>query len=769
MLSDPVIFIHRTVGMFAMAMAAVAIFVGLWRRIELPKLSAALLGAGTILLAVAAGGPVWNRAKNGDIAVMVDLSPSTRGANYRKADFLRKRIAELIGNAPHTLIGFAAENRPLDADGPLDEMASDRTIFSPPAADAILLFSDARFELPEKSPPVDVAVDAGLENVGDAAVTRLEHFGNEISATISNTGPSRKVRYPGETGTAEIMNVPFSPIEKGTFIISRSVPRGDLDARVELNPGDLWPENDSLSIPISSPWRSGKWWIGARAASGWRFFSPGEIPTGADEYLGPTAIVIDNQTADGFSPLVLDRLMQYVRDLGGAILLVGGDKAFSSGGYSGSILEQLSPLESSPPRAMRRWVLLADASGSMSQIPAGGISRWQAATEAIIRLLPTLPPADMVQIGQFADSVHWWIGPTTAAEAAKSSLPPAGVFPHGPTNLESALVQIAYQSDAKLPTELVLISDCDAQISQAEQDAENLRAKQIHLHVLAIDRGAALGTIRKISAATGGTVALQFDPGQWAAAVRDICQSARPTLFYREPVDIRTIGQGRTIGDETARVWNRVWLKPDAELLADAKWQDVSVPMGARWQVGAGQVAALAFEPSRSQIEAWARLIARGPHDPRFSVHREMGSRIHVALDAIDGKKYLNDLAVALEIHEGENRSSVPLAQTGPGRYEMTMDAPARAQIGVLRAGDEIIDEFTLAAHYPAEFDAVGNDHTAMRALVDLSGGRMIWPGDHGRVDFRWPKVATPLGPWLCGGSFFLIGIGLIASVGRRK
>ncbi len=345
-----------------MALAIAAIAIASWRRINLPAVSAWLLSIGTILLAVAAAGPIWNHPKPGTIAVMVDLSPSMRGANFRKPEFVRERVAELIGNRPYQLIGFAADNRPLDPGGPFDEIPADQTVFSPVNTDAIILFSDARFDLPAKSPPIYPAIDSGLENVTDASVRKLESFGRTLTATIANTGPSRQATFPGST----------EPVGNGTFIIARSIPAADQIAKVELNPGDLWPENDSMSLRIAPPWLSERWWIGENPPAGWRAFSAAALPDLPEQYLGPAIIVIDNQSADRFSPAVLDRLMQYVRDLGGSALIVGGDHVFAAGGYPGTNLEQMSPLASFPPDAIMRWLLLADASGSMSQDAGDG-------------------------------------------------------------------------------------------------------------------------------------------------------------------------------------------------------------------------------------------------------------------------------------------------------------------------------------------------------------------------------------------------------------
>jgi hypothetical protein len=785
-------------GLGASALGAAAIIVARWRRIDIPAVSAWLISAGIVLLALAATGPVWHRPRPGTIAVMVDLSPSTRGARFRNPDFLRRRLSQLIGDAPFRLIAFAAENRPLNPAGPFDEMPADRTVFSPANADAIVLFSDARFDLPDQSPPVYVALDEGLENVADGSVRNLEIRGNSLAATIANSGPPRAISFeisleispspgtPGE-GWGEGLQAsrialahqkPPSPypsqgvpgegtrtgfVGTGTFLVTRPIPGGASAATVKLNPSDLWPENDSLTLVIPPVPASERWWIGQNPpGDGWRSFGPEQTPVLKEQYLGPAVIVIDNQPAERFTPAQLDCLVQYVRDLGGSLLIVGGDHALAAGGYAGTALEQISPLASWPPTPAMRWLLLADGSGSMAQEIGGGVSRWQAATGAMVKLLPALPPSDPVQIGQFSDAVKWWLGPGTVADAAKAPLPPPGLFPHGPTNLESALTQIADQADSNLPSALLLLSDCDAQFDHPDELANLLSKKHVRSYVLAIAHGSGLETIRRISADSGGTVFEESDPRKWERSMRNLLQAALPPAIEREPATVVFENGAKSLGKTTVAVWNRSWLKPDAQRWAGTIRRDTEVPMAGYWRVGSGCVTATAFQPEGRQIGALASLIAEKPRDPRFSVQLETGGRLHVTVDAADAGRFLNDLAITLDLAGDDGKHEAALEQTAPGRYETSVDSSRESRIATLRIANKTIARFAVAGRYPPEFDAVGNDRAAMGKLAQGSGGTIIWPSDSGRIAFHWPRIEMPAGPWICLVGLILVSAGVV-------
>jgi hypothetical protein len=744
-------------GMAALAAAVAAVGIAIIRRIDIPALSGLLLAAGILLLALAAGEPAWNRSKAGTIAVMADLSPSTRGARYRQAEFLRQRVRELIGNSPYQLIAFAEQNLLIDPSGPLAEMPADETRFSPVAADAIVLFSDARFDQPKASPRVYIAVDEGLENVSDASVQRLELRGRTLSATIANSGPQRQASLQGITGPTTVA------IDRGTLVIARPTADGSPTASVQLNSGDLWPENDSLVLRISAPAGSEKWWIGQNPPGGdWRYFPPTSLSNLAMDYLTPAIIVVVNEPADHFTPSQVDCLTQYVRDLGGSLLIVGGSHAFAAGGYQGTALERLSPLASSPPNPATRWVLLVDGSGSMARDTGGGVSLWQSAAQAVVHLLPYLPPADPIQIGQFSDTVRWWLQAASAAEAARAPLPPADASPHGPTNLESALNQIADESNDVLPTELLLLSDCDTTFEHPNELADLLGRKKIRLHVLALGRGSALEIIRSISSATGGDVVEQFDSRLWAQSVANLSRAAQPPRLMRDPVTVVFENEAKSLPSDNVPVWNRVWLKPQAQLWANVTRDAIDMPLAGYWRVGSGCTAAVAWEPSESRIQTLASLIAEKPRDPRFSVQWQTGARLHVIVDAADAGRFLNDLPISLEFADDPGLGKIQLEQTAPGRYEAMVDAPRNPRIATLRAGDEIIDRVSLAGRYPKEFDAMGNDHAAMRKLAATSGGEMIWPTDRGPIDFRWPTRKVALTPWICALALVLLAAGLI-------
>jgi hypothetical protein len=708
------------------------------RGVRLGRAASLLVAAGGACWAVAAGSPAWDRPLVRLVAVMVDLSPSTRGAAYRDRVQLDRRIAELIGTTPHEVFAFAGgapQSLPI---GPtLGDIPCDRTVFAPPSgADAVLLFSDGRFDPPADAPTTFAVIDPSLEHPDDAAVRELRWSGDRVWATVAATGPMT-LRWAGaEPATIDVT---------GGGVVSARATAAEVTAAV--SGGDRWPENDRLTIHAPPPPIAERWWVGGSPPPGWR---PVDLPTDPAAYLSPGVIVLDDVSADALSTEQQRRLSQYVRDLGGGLVIGGGPSAFAAGGYGSTPLDGLSPLASDPPRPAERWVVLVDGSGSMANGDGPGPTPWQIECDAVARVLPMLPPADIARVGSFAATVTWWTDNLPAADAAAARLPPPGVTAGGPTNLVAAVRRVA---DAATPTHLLLMSDADADLPDPAGLSAALVAHHVTLHVLAIGNGSALPALRSIATATGGSVVQQSDPGQWVSAARRLARQAVPRRYVEQPTDVRWIG---VTGPRRTPAWNHTWLKPSAEMLA----RGPDAPLAAEWNAGSGRSAAVAFPAGSDLLARLAERVAAEPHDPRFTVSCDAGSDLRVSVDAVDGKRYLNGLAITLQLDDG--KPAVPFEQTGPGLYGAVIAAPRRPTLATVRAAGLVIGRFAVAGRYPPEFDAVGTDRAALAELADRTGGAVIEPASVGPVTFPGPRRQTDLTPELATAGAAAVAAGLV-------
>jgi hypothetical protein len=752
-------FTSPTVMIVSLALVVATVVLAQARGIHLRPLTRGLFLLGLLLLALAAGGAAINRPEAGHVAVMIDLSPSTRTASYRDPQVLHRRVDALLGPTARRTYYFAADRREATPGSMPADLPAERTIYAPPSdARAVLLFSDGQFDVPLTAPPTFAAIDPHLEQVDDARLLRLEVRDVALVASVAIDGPPRELQVSGAEGPIFVdgPRVILQPLPPATPPLAAPV-------AARFNPADAWPENDGLSIHPPPPEQRERWWVGRSAPThDWVAVAPADLPADAASYLRASVVVLDNLPADALSSAQQDRLVQFARDLGGGIVIRGGENAFGAGGYPGSRLEDLSPLSSTPPTPATHWILLVDSSGSMAA-PAGASSRWNVAADAVRTVLPSLPPHDSVSLGSFARELRWWSRGIPASEATRLAIPPPDVRPQGPTDLQPAIQSILAAGDGATPTEVLLVSDADTQLQIGEL-VDPLRRHRIRLHLLATADVGSHNPVRRLVEETGGQFMAQPDPRLWERSTRQLLRAAAPPLLGADPLRVQFTGPLAGLPETTVMPWNQVWPKAAIIPLARADGGPQQI-LAAHWRVGLGRVAAAAFPAQASQVERLASIVAAPPRDPRFSVSWDSGRELRVSIDAVDGQQLINDLRLVLALRDPDPSvagTSQTIPQVGPGRYELSLPSPRRNLLAAVHLEERIIAQHAVAGRYAPEFEAIGTNRRSLQALADTSGGRVIEPDEDDRLDLRWPAKRVDLRSWLAAAAAAAIALGLV-------
>jgi len=486
------------------------------------------------------------------------------------------------------------------------------------------------------------------------------------------------------------------------------------------------------------------------------------LPGDASAYLKSAIIVLSNTPADAIPVQQQRRLSQYVRDLGGTLVILGGDRAFGGGGYARTTLDNLSPLASTPPAPTTHWMLLIDSSGSMSATIAGG-TRFLTAVDSVHDLLLHLPPADLASVGGFARELTWWITRQPIGELRKR-LVPAEVSPNGPTNLQAALEAIARSADRSLPNELLIVSDTDAAISDPGALAQSLAHARVRVSVLGIGESQPNAALAQIATSTSGRLIHQRDAARWPEAMRELARAAEPGYLIPQQTKVAFSGPLSFLGACVLPSLNRTWLKKEATDAGSATTATETLAMAALWQLGGGRVIAIAAPMPASDAAAIADRFARPPTDPRFKVTWDDDANVTVRIEAQKPGGYLNGLSPMLTLLSGagEHHLTRPIPQTGPGQYALSIAPPTLPMLATVTVEGTVVARTSLAGHYPREFSATGNDHRAMDELAKMTGGRVIEPGDSGPIDFHWPTRSYSLSPWLAAMGAVLVGVALL-------
>lgn len=679
-------------------------------RIKADRVARLLAALGALLIAFAAGDPTLHWTRPADVLVMIDESASTRGAEFHDEAKRAARLRQLVRNANIRTLTFSSAT-------------ANSTVWSPPQADAILLFSDGQFELPDNVSPTWPIIDSNLVSPADASVESIT-AANDGGAVVRvrNTGAPRQLSGDGTTHS----------IPPGGSVLATQPAAEAIDFR--LNPGDAWPENDSLAVPPADARESKQLWIGDHPPVGWQVAA-------TDSTLArlASASIIALPAPTSLSPAEQNIFTQYVTELGGSLLLVDpSSQSFAE-------LKDLSPLAFEPPTPMHRWIVLIDASGSMSQ-QDGSISRFKAACDAARTILNRLPSNDQLSLGSFARDLNWWLPAATVASGRAGDWPPASQQPNGPTNLEPLLRELLTGRDIDATSTLIILTDSDAPLPAATELGRAFSAAHVPLHVLSID--ASNPALAQVAHESGGEVFAANGLRGIDVAADQLANTIQPPLRKQGRIEFdHSLGLPPRENAEVATAWLR---EHAAAIAADRD----NNPAAAEWQRGAGRVTALSFTPTSAELAVLASHIARQPSDPRVSIDV---ANHEIRIDA-SGLAECNHRAFVLQI---DNGSALGFTQIGPARYSLPIDAAAQPRVATILLDGAPIRRTVISPRYAAEFDAIGNNRQNLQSIADRSGGRVIQPTDLSPISLprvrRDYALASPFAA--CGALAWLLAI----------
>ncbi|MCZ6875464.1 MAG: VWA domain-containing protein, partial [bacterium] len=151
------------------------------------------------------------------------------------------------------------------------------------------------------------------------------------------------------------------------------------------------------------------------------------LPHSLSGYLEYDALIFDNVPGFGISVSQMEILERYVRDMGGGVLMLGGEKSFGAGGYYRTPLEKILPVDMDIPTKLSipslSLVMVIDKSDSMggsirdarpAQAYQARTTKLEVAKIAAFSAIKLLNPFD--QVGLLAFNAEWkWTIPISEA------------------------------------------------------------------------------------------------------------------------------------------------------------------------------------------------------------------------------------------------------------------------------------------------------------------------------------------------------------------
>ena len=751
------------------------------------------------------------------VVVLDETASMSAAARSRGAQAAATLVSELAGRGDATMIRLGADEAESDASDTAARKIVPGQHDRSPLAEALEIAVQA---IPRDQRGSVVLISDGLatsRSWGRAAAQLAErnipvHVFNPRESS-SDPFPARlrlSTARPGEAlrGTAEIMGANAEMqlvLRAGEEELARSEPfRGEgrhfievdfeagdpgfLDLTAELvvaaGAGDD-PANNRLQAvaAIQTPLRI--LYLGSRqegAADRLRgILGPGhEIDTAdSGEMNGYTdlkpyqLVILDDVPARLLAEPFQARLEDAVVDQGLGLMMSGGEASFADGGYFGTPVADLLPVEitgeddiSDPSVGL---ALILDTSGSM------GGTRIELAKQIARIAVRRLQPHDRIGIVEFYGAKHWAVPMQPASNKIEIDRAIGRMKAIGGTVLYPA-IQEAYYGLKNINTRfkhIILVTDAGVEDANYEAMVRSISRDNINVSTILVGQGGHNLVMSDIANWGQGRF---YGVGNQFGLVELILK--RPTV--RKAVRYKR-GRFSLDGLSGPGWWGPVQPAslPPLDGYAQVEPRDgaemliriaaARYPVLSSWRYGLGRVTALMTEPAGQGTEGWrewqdyaeflGRIVARTASDQEpFKLElKRRGDQAHLSVRRYENDPLLAPVARRVNENGDELSGAFPaLIETAPGLFEAEFSAlPDEAIRVVVRPNRGPGAQRIALAAYSDRFGETQVDPAAaldLEELAALTGGAVLSGGDAAQIraggGLRAGDV-TRLWPWL--------------------
>lgn len=495
-----------------------------------------------------------------------------------------------------------------------------------------------------------------------------------------------------------------------------------------------------------------------------------ELGRSLDE-LNAYDLIILQDVAAGDMPRRTHRLLaDYVNLMGGGLVMVGGYGGFGAGGWKGTDIEPVLPVELDLPdevvTAQAAVCFIIDSSGSMgAPVNMGTRTQQQVANEGAAYAILALDETDLVEVIEFNTDPRVVVPMQRNTNPQRAAARVRGISPGGGTNLLKAMeIGSASLLNATAAVKhMIILSDGVSNGSPQAMIAiaQNLRDQGVTVSTIAIGDGADVNTLGNIAINGNGTFHEVTDPNLVQGIFLKEVQVVRRPLVREGPFTPIVANGGSSLingvvgwgpvlaGDRAIPTLFGLVLtqaKDDPQIINALASED-GYPLLSHWFIGRGQVAAFTSDAStwaRNWLDwpgydgLWAqiaRTVSRPAQDENLEVSAEVvGDELRIKVDAFDEDGQPRDglfIEGSVDRPDG-TRGSVSLQQVGPGQYTATADAPAQGSYVVSlfprSSSDERVAGVTVSAvrTLSPEFQSLRSNSTLLRQIAAVTGGREL-------------------------------------------
>jgi len=502
-----------------------------------------------------------------------------------------------------------------------------------------------------------------------------------------------------------------------------------------------------------------------------RHISADEFPTDLTGLLDVDAIVLVNVHNSRFTQQQQEMMSRYVTQTGGGLVMVGGPDSFGAGGWIGSPLAEILPVDLDPPQKRQlpkgALVLVMHA----CEIPDGNF--WgKKVAGAAINSLSQMDMAGVVQFGWNTGKPNWVfpfqvIGDKTRAIAAIDQMQMGDMPDFGPP-MQAAFDELV-KCDAAAK-HVIIISDGDpmrpsAQLIQKYKDAKiTCSGVAINPH-----SAADVGSLYDIADSTGGRFYHVQDPQSLPQIFIREAQVVRRPLILEEPTTPQTQFSIHEILRGVSDLPSLDGLIVTgakgglAQLILSSAKGD---PLLAATQAGLGRCVAFTSSADGRWAKAWLgwggfnrfwEQVVRWAGKPAQSTELDVqadvqGRQVTVSAEASDpaGKSIALSQISGQIIAPDLSTKTLSLEQAGPGKFRGEFQADVGGSymlvLSYTKAGqDKSVGRIHTAISVPfaPEFRDVTDNAALLTEIANITGGRVL-SGDPKQGLFETKGLKAP-------------------------
>ena len=483
---------------------------------------------------------------------------------------------------------------------------------------------------------------------------------------------------------------------------------------------------------------------------------PTGLPGTLAGYLPFDAVILDNVPGYGIATEKMEIIAQYVRDVGGGLLMAGGDASFGNGGYYKTPIERVLPVDMDAKSEVQvpglSLLIVMDKSGSMGVRVPTGETKLDVVKSAALSAIETLNPFDRVGVIAFDADWLWAVPLQSAGDIQKITSDLATLSADGGTVMYPALEEadrVLSASSSPL-RHVILLTDGLTDAADFRALVTRMARHHITVSTVAVGEDADAGLLAAIARWGGGRAYVTSDPSDVPRIfLTDTRLSSRGLIveksFFPREVSAAEMTRGLSLAAVPAlQGFELTYMKSGAEQVFSAMFD---APLLAVWRYGLGRTAAFTsdfggrwsrdwlswseFPRFVSQLVRWIERPSDSPLlHPRMEITRGRATLSVDAYDPLGG--FVNGLEVkGILIQPGGARSEVSVPQTAPGLYEASFPAEEVGDYTLTlaaRSGDVELPPLTVGTSvaYSEEYALQGPNRDLLDRLASETGGRVI-------------------------------------------